>query len=107
MARNLRREKATLVLGILRDKEIAEICAALLPIADRLLAMPVPNHRTSRAEEICKAARDVECAVARDLAGGFANRTVDGTPVTGSLFLVGEALALLWFPRERPEISLQ
>ncbi len=102
-------EKATIVAGILRDKDIGAICAALAPIAAFLVAVPVRSQRSSNAEEICAAAGNVECAVAHDLAEALriAKSRRDKVLVTGSLFLVGEALALLELAREAPEISLQ
>lgn len=99
-------KRATLILGILRDKDLPGICEALLPIAGRILAVPVPNPRTATPQEICKAIGQVaprqECIAVRDLpaairiAQGMERRTL----ITGSLFLVGEALA--YFERTAP-----
>ena len=92
-------KRATLILGILQDKDVAGICAALLPIAGRILAVPVQNPRSATTQEICRAigqsAPRQECIAVRDLpaairiAGSMERRTL----ITGSLFLVGEALA--------------
>ena len=94
-------KRATLILGILRDKDVAGICAALLPIAGRILAVPVQNPRSATAQEVCRAigqsAPRQECIAVRDLpaairiAASMERRTL----ITGSLFLVGEALAHL------------
>jgi dihydrofolate synthase/folylpolyglutamate synthase len=98
--REVRGEKrATLILGILRDKDVRGICEQLLPIAGRILAVPVPNPRTSTPQEICRAIGKVaprqECIAVRDLPAAIriAQSMERCTLITGSLFLVGEALA--------------
>src|SRR5205085_10331562 len=48
-------KRASLILGILRDKDLRGICEGLLPIAGRILTVPVPNPRSSTPQEICKA----------------------------------------------------
>ena len=93
--------KATLVLGILRDKNLRGICEVLLPIAARVIAVAVQNPRGSSAREI----GDVVRGIARDLPimeASNLRRALDtahsfGEPilVAGSLFLAGETLALL------------
>lgn len=92
-------KRATLILGILRDKDARGICEALLPIAGRILAVPVQNPRTATSQEICKAVGAVaprqECIAVRDLPAAIrmAMSMERRTLITGSLFLVGEALA--------------
>jgi len=92
-------KRATLVLGILRDKDVLGICEALLPIAGRILAVPVLSPRTATPQEICKAigklAPRQECIAVRDLPGAIriASSMERRTLITGSFFLVGEALA--------------
>jgi len=94
------REKATVILGILRDKDANEICEAIAPIASHFIATPVRSARSCSAEEVLEAiARtkghaEIPAEVATDfpsalIAASSAPRVV----VTGSLFLVGEALA--------------
>ena len=92
-------KRATLILGILRDKDARGICEALLPIAGRILAVPVQSPRTATPQEICKAiglvAPRQECIAVRDLPAAIriATSMERRTLITGSLFLVGEALA--------------
>ena len=52
-------EKATLILGALKDKDLAGICAALLPIASKVFAVPVPSARSSTASEVAENCRVV------------------------------------------------
>ncbi len=92
-------KRATLILGILRDKDVRGICEQLLPIAGRILAVPVPNPRTSTPQEICRAIGQVaprqECIAVRDLPAAIriAQSMERRTLITGSLFLVGAAIA--------------
>ncbi len=92
-------KRATLILGILRDKDVRGVCEALLPIAGRILAVPVPNPRTSTPQEICKAIGQIaprqECIAVRDLPAAIriAQAMERRALITGSLFVAGEALA--------------
>ena len=105
-------KRAALILGILRDKDLRGICQALLPIAGRILAVPVANPRSATAQEICQAighiAPRVECIAVRDLPAAIriAEAMERRTLITGSLFLAGEALAH-FENRPPPERSAQ
>jgi len=94
-------EKATLVLGMLADKDIRGMCDALLPLAARVITVPVRSDRSSTPVElstICKElAPSVPCTSAPDFqtAIKMARENSEKILVTGSLFLVGEALASL------------
>ena len=104
--------KATLVLGVLQDKNLRGICETLLPIAARIIAVSVQNPRSSSAGEICKIARsltpDFPCLPAASLSGALAsaNTYPEKILVAGSLFLVGETLAFL-HNKETDEVSAQ
>ncbi len=93
--------KATLVIGVLQDKNLRGICETLLPIAVRVVAIAVQNPRSSSAREICEVARgiapDFPINEAGDLQGAIEAAKAFREPilVAGSLFLVGEMLALL------------
>ena len=94
-------ERATLILSVVQDKDVAAVCRELLPVAAGVVVTPTRSPRTSSAEalrEIVHAlAPDVPCATAcgvsaaLDLASSMPRRIL----VAGSLFLVGEALAVL------------
>jgi len=94
----------SLVLGILRDKEIRKICEALLPLATAVVATRVPSERSAEAAEVARACRARTRAVvqsAGDLreALSLARRAVsenraDGIFLTGSTYLVGEAMRI-------------
>jgi dihydrofolate synthase/folylpolyglutamate synthase len=92
-----------LVLGILRDKAIAKICRALLPLATAAIATAAPSDRSAGAAEVARACRGRSQTVVRETknlreALALARRTVaegkaDGILVTGSTYLVGGAIA--------------
>ncbi len=106
------RHRATVILGILQDKDVAAICQALAPLAERFLAVPVRNPRTFAAAELgavlSQVGGGVPVAEAPDLAGALqtARGETETILVTGSLFLVGEALAFLT-GQDAPEASWQ
>ncbi len=104
--------QGTLILGMMHDKDISAVCRALAPLAARVIAVPVRNPRAVSPGEIQDAlaliAPDLprsiapSIAAALDSAGGFPEPIL----VSGSFFLVGEALALLT-GQEAPEVSWQ
>ncbi len=105
-------EKATLVLGILQDKNLRGICETLMPIAARIIAVTVQNPRSASAEKLCETARSIDsnfpCLPAASLCGALASANTYSEPilVAGSLFLVGAMLAFLH--DEKPgEVSAQ
>jgi dihydrofolate synthase / folylpolyglutamate synthase len=91
-------ESASILFGGLRDKDLKTMIATLSPLAARFLLVPVRSQRSASTSEIerfvpkqipvnlCGSAEQ-----ALDLAGRFDDRIL----VTGSLFLVGEVLAIL------------
>ena len=92
---------ATLILGMMRDKDIPAVCRALVPLAARVIAVPVRNPRAAAPDEIRDAFALVTPGLPADtaptLAAALAAAEAFPEPilVAGSFFLVGEALALL------------
>ncbi len=105
-------EKATVVIGSLGDKDFAGIWDALRPIADRVFLVPIRSPRTATPEELTKIIRhtapELSCTPAESLAQALVLARSNPEPVliTGSLFLVGEALALLNQQKE-PVVTAQ
>ncbi|MFH1868547.1 MAG: folylpolyglutamate synthase/dihydrofolate synthase family protein [Candidatus Omnitrophota bacterium] len=93
--------KVTLILGISSDKDIEGIGSVICPIAERVifteasseraLSVPMLAQRLKRFSKSSYAAYDIEDAIR--FARGFA-RKKDLILITGSLFLVGDALRL-------------
>src|ERR1019366_5302367 len=86
-----------LVLGVLQDKDWRHICETLAPLAARILTVPVSSERTADARELAAACRAVNstaeivaCDSLREAVGKITSD--DFVVVTGSLYLVGEAL---------------
>jgi len=92
--------KPTLVLGILADKDWHTMAALLAPLAARVLLTPVKSERTLRPAELLPISQQanpkapvVTCAsLAEALKEVEKDRNV---VITGSLYLVGEAMELL------------
>jgi len=90
----------TLILGVLADKAWSEMCSILAPLARRIVLAPVKSERTAAPDAL----RDA-CAAANPRAGltvcaslTEALQQASEDPfvvVTGSLYLVGEALEAL------------
>jgi dihydrofolate synthase/folylpolyglutamate synthase len=90
----------TLILGILQDKDWQHICGTLAPLAARIFTVPVASERTANADDLAKACHasnpSAEILACANLAGAL-NKSAneDFVIITGSLYLVGEALELL------------
>ena len=91
-----------LVFGVLRDKAVAEIAQILFPLAERVIATRAENPRSAAPEEIRQAAAptgaEVECR--DDVAAALERARQLASPaavivITGSIYVVGEALRLL------------
>ena len=89
-----------LVLGVLQDKDWQHICEILAPLAGRIFTVPVASERAASANELAVACRAANPA-AESLACASLNEALKRTAgdtfvvITGSLYLVGEALELL------------
>ncbi len=100
LARHFAGRPSTFILGVLEDKDWAEMCNVLAPLAARILLAPVKSERTAAPDALREA-----CAAANPHAGltvcvslTDALQQASGDPfvvVTGSLYLVGEALEAL------------
>jgi dihydrofolate synthase / folylpolyglutamate synthase len=90
------------VFGAMRDKAIAEMGEILFPLAERVIATPADNPRSATAAEIRAAARRItvnleevpDVASALDRARALAGPQ-DLVVITGSIYIVGEAMRLL------------
>jgi dihydrofolate synthase / folylpolyglutamate synthase len=92
----------TLVFGVLRDKAVAEIAEILFPIAEQVILTHASNPRSASVEEIRQAASRLagdireapDVASALEGAGRIAGRG-GLVVVTGSIYIVGEAMRQL------------
>jgi dihydrofolate synthase/folylpolyglutamate synthase len=92
--------RPTFILGMLQDKDWAQMCGILAPLARRILLTPVSSDRTAPPEPLrdacCKINPRVETIACPSLADALNQAANDPfVVITGSLYLVGEAMELL------------
>jgi len=94
----------TMVFGVMRDKAMQEITEILFPVAGHVIVTHANNPRSASPEEIRKAAARVTAGTdieeAEDVASALTRaRTIAGQGglivVTGSIYVVGEAMRTL------------
>lgn len=94
-------QRPTLILGLLSDKHWREIVAKLTHISDRIFTVPVTSHRTVSSAELaaeCRRHPQIIATECGSLTEAFAQAAAAPfVLVTGSLYLVGEALELLGY----------
>ena len=92
--------RCALILGVLQDKDWQHICETLAPLAARIFTVPVASERAANADDLavaCRAANpSAEIFACANLAGALKKSGGDAfVVITGSLYLVGEALEML------------
>ncbi len=89
----------TLILGVFQDKDWRHICETLATLAARIFTVPVSSERSADARELAAACRAANPAAGSAACGSLREaleKTAgdDFVVITGSLYLVGEALEL-------------
>jgi dihydrofolate synthase/folylpolyglutamate synthase len=93
-------EEPTLILGVLIDKDWRLICQTLAPIGRRILITPVSSARTAIPEDLLKACQEANPQAEISLCSSL-HEALSKCPndrfvvITGSLYLVGEAIEAL------------
>ncbi len=100
LEKNFPAAKRTLVLGVLQDKDWRPICETLAPLAARIHTVRVASERSAHPQELAEACRKInpaaEISVGHSLGEALEKSAGDGfVVITGSLYLVGEALERL------------
>jgi len=100
LEKNFPAKKRTLILGILQDKNWREICETLSPLAEKIFFVPVVSQRTAcpnELAEVCRAKNPGAEVFAEASLAEAMKKTGDEkfVVITGSLYLIGEALELL------------
>ena len=92
----------TFIFGAMRDKAIGEMAEILFPLAERVIATHADNPRSATAEEVRDAASRTSTPVEEtaDVAAAIALARTLARPdtvvvITGSIYIVGEAMRLL------------
>ena len=88
------------IVGFLGDKDWRPMCAILAPLAAKVFTVPVASARTADAGELAKSFRaanpQAEASAFKNLSAALnASKDEPFVVITGSLYLVGEALELL------------
>ena len=97
-----------LILGMLRDKNCGEICHILAPLALQIFVTPVQSDRTAGPAALGEFCASANPAAAIVVCTSLPDALKRASParsilITGSLYLIGEALELL--QKEAPKIS--
>jgi len=92
--------KPAIIFGVFRDKDSASMCHSLAPLAGRLLLTPVHSERTEDPARLVTACREANPHAPLEVCASLAQAVEKAARepfvvVTGSLYLVGEALELL------------
>lgn len=93
-------QRPVVILGILRDKDWRAMCDVLLPSAKSVCLVPVASARTTQPEELRAYCSNRHPTIPTNVCHSLSEalRLTDAEPfrlITGSLYLVGEALDLL------------
>ena len=92
-------EKPTLVISVMRDKDVDQILAALLPVTSSVIATRAPSPRATPEGELARRIVDLQTELGRDVAvttiadpEAAVAAALDRSPlvcVAGSIFLAG------------------
>ncbi|MEI6349613.1 MAG: folylpolyglutamate synthase/dihydrofolate synthase family protein [Verrucomicrobiota bacterium] len=98
-------ERPIILLSVLQDKDVAAVCRHLAPLAVELVVVPVQNARACSGPALADFVRPFapatpcieagSVAAALEIAEARAQKMGCPVLITGSLFLVGETLAVL------------
>jgi dihydrofolate synthase/folylpolyglutamate synthase len=101
----------TFIFGAMRDKAVAEIADILFPMAERVIATHAANPRAATPEEIEAAAAHTGTEIIREdnVRSALEHaRMLAGSKgvvvITGSIYIVGEALGILARPPVRQSV---
>jgi dihydrofolate synthase/folylpolyglutamate synthase len=102
--------RRTLILGILEDKDWRRICRMIAPLAQRVLFVAINNTRTVDPRDLSHVCARANPGAEREVCGSVEEalgRTAYEplVVVTGSLYLVGEALELLEMRPQREKLE--
>jgi len=90
-------ERATIILAVLREKNVAAICRALAPIAARFILPQIRSERALPPDELAAITPLLPYSITPSLADALilARANPERILITGSLHFAGEALAIL------------
>ena len=90
--------RANIIFGSVADKDISEIAQLLRPIAGKISLVRLANERTAEPAVLAQSFTGLQCSCYDSVSAAWNDLVRDDstsvTLITGSLFLVGEMLAL-------------
>ncbi len=100
LEKNFPAGQLTLIFGTLADKSWTDICRTLAPLASKIFTVPVASARTADTNELAAAFQSTNPAakivICNNLSDALiASKDEPFVVITGSLYLVGEALEQL------------
>ncbi|MDQ1454010.1 MAG: dihydrofolate synthase / folylpolyglutamate synthase [Acidobacteriaceae bacterium] len=92
-----RQPPRNIIFGCLEDKPVEELAQILFPLFDRVLLVAVPSPRAASGQRLLAAAQSVGASATLEpnLATALTALINENAVITGSVYLVGEARALL------------
>ena len=94
-------QRATILLAVLADKDAAGICAAIAPIAERIIFPPIRSERAMPPDQLAailqSVAPQLQYSITPSIGEAISLARATPAPVllTGSLHFAGDALAFL------------
>ena len=102
LSENFSGRELTFVFAAMRDKPLQEMAGILFPLAEQVVVTQVANPRSATVSELLQAASrtGVAMCVEENVTAALARARELSKPdgvivVTGSIFLVGEAMTLM------------
>jgi dihydrofolate synthase/folylpolyglutamate synthase len=97
LEKDFTRVRLVIIFGTLADKQWPDICRMLAPLAAIIFTVPVASERTADANELAKVFRSANPAAEVFVCKTFSEAVIASKDepfvvITGSLYLVGEAL---------------
>jgi dihydrofolate synthase/folylpolyglutamate synthase len=107
LEKHFSQRRPVVIFGALADKKWLDICRTLAPLADKIFTVPVASGRSADARELAAAFRSAQPAATAVACENFdaalnASKDEPFVVITGSLYLVGEALERLGLAPGRP-----
>jgi dihydrofolate synthase/folylpolyglutamate synthase len=105
LSENFSGRELTMVFAAMRDKALEEMAGILFPIAEQVIVTKVANPRAATTSELAQAASHTGTPLyeEQNVAAALARAREVSKPqglivVTGSIFLVGEAMSAMGIP---------
>ena len=111
LSESCRRPKPALILGTMRDKDYATICAILAPLASKIFLSQMDSERGADPQVLAALCRETNSAAPAVVCGGVeeALQRAEREPfvvLTGSIHFVGAAMEALGLALRSPERAL-